>query len=222
MRKVTKLMTNPSIPCPPLAATAAELGSRHPAKYRDCIPLPLRQFWLGPASMPAEEGQAFVGAAEEGLSFYTCFADSDIFSQASADDQRLWTLGDVAEVFVKPGKERSDYWEVHLSPNGYKMDIHIPDRARFIGGEVTWDQVIAARSGVQTRTAEGPGQWTAELCIPWSAFGLEGRAAPGSVWQFAVCRYNYNGGLDNPEHSSTAHLSQVNFHRYEDFTDLVF
>ena len=44
----------------------------------------------------------------------------------------------------------------------------------------------------------------------------------GVTWQFAVCRYNYNQGLDDPELSSTALLTTPGFHQYEDFTDLVF
>jgi len=172
--------------------------------------------------MPTEGGVASVGAAPEGLSFYACLQDSDIFSTATADNQQMWTLGDVAEVFVKPGTERSDYWEIHLTPNGFIMDLYIPDRGRFMEGAITWDEAIAPNSGAARRVEVMEGKWAVELCIPWSSLGVEAIPSAGTVWQFAVCRYNYNGGLDRPEHSSTAPFTELGFHRYEEFTDLLF
>ena len=215
-------MPNPSIPCPPVAGPTADLGDGHPAKYRACPTLTLRQFWRGGDAFPQETAHAFVGAADEGLSFYVSLHDSDIFSTATADDQKMWTLGDVAEFFVKPGTDRSDYWEIHITPNDFIMDIHIPDRQQFTGGAVTWDEVIAPKSHTSKRVQVAQGRWTVEICIPWQAFGLQAPPPTGTSWQFAVCRYNYNRGLDDPEHSSTAHFTEPGFHRYEEFTDLVF
>jgi hypothetical protein len=63
----------------------------------------------------------------------------------------MWTLGDVAEFFVKPGVERSDYWELHVTPNDFIMDIHIPDRAKLQSGRISWDEVIAPNSGANKR-----------------------------------------------------------------------
>ncbi|NKB72473.1 MAG: hypothetical protein GKR89_35805 [Candidatus Latescibacteria bacterium] len=214
-------MSNPSIPCPAVSG-AADLGAQHPEKYRACPALSLRQFWQGPDALPQEAAQAFVGAAAEGLSFYVHLQDSDIFSTATADNQKMWTLGDVAEFFVKPGTQRSDYWEIHVTPNDFIMDILIPDRQQFMGGAVTWDDVIAPSSHTTKRVQVDQGRWSVEACIPWAAFDLQDAPSAGTTWQFAVCRYNCNNGLDNPELSSTAHFAEAGFHRYEEFTDLVF
>ena len=46
--------------------------------------------------------------------------------------------------------------------------------------------------------------------------------AAGTTWQFAVCRYNYNQSLKNPELSSSAPLTTPGFHNYEDFNNLAF
>ena len=215
-------MTTPSIRCPRVSGDVEDFGAEHPEKYRESALLPLRRYWEGPEAFPAEKGSALVGAAEDGLSFYTCFTDSDIFSKATADNQRMWTLGDVAEFFVKPGAERSDYWEVHVTPNGYLMDLHIPDRERFSGGEVTWEEVLAPSSGTVRRVERFEDRWAVEIRIPWKAFDLDSAPGPGTEWSFAVCRYNYNGGLEDPEHSSSAHLGAPSFHQWEDFTRLVF
>ena len=215
-------MSNPSTPCTTVSGAIDDFGADRPEKYRGCEALQLQCFWEGTQALPEESGRAYVGAAEEGLSFYVLFEDSDIFSTATGDNQKMWTLGDVAEFFIKPGVERSDYWEIHITPNDYLMDIHIPDRGKFNAGSISWEDVIAPDSNTHKRVEVLDGRWAVEMCVPWQAFGLEAAPETGTVWQFAVCRYNYNGGLDAPEHSSTAHLSEPGFHRYEEFTDLVF
>ena len=89
-------------------------------------------------------------------------------------------------------------------------------------GEHTWEEIITPESGTVYQIHVADGSWSAELTIPWSAFGLTGIPVSGTTWQFAVCRYNYNGGLESPELSSTAPLAQRSFHLYEDYTDLAF
>ena len=65
--------------------------------------------------------------------------------------------------------------------------------------------------------------WTVEGRIPWSAFALAGgRPKPGAKWRFALCRYDYSVTLPRTEQSSTAPLTQPDFHRYEDYGELTF
>ena len=104
------------------------------------------------------------------------------------------------------------------------MDIHIPARDKYMNNVISWDEVVAADSGstkqVQVIAAENT--WAVELCIPWAAFGYETVPVFGTVWQFAVCRYNYSGDLESLELSATAHFTELGFHRYEEYTDLIF
>jgi hypothetical protein len=65
--------------------------------------------------------------------------------------------------------------------------------------------------------------WTAEGRIPWSAFAPSGgKPKPGDRWRFALCRYDFSVAFDHPELSSTAPLTRSDFHRYEDYGELVF
>ena len=206
---------------PRLSEGPADLTTDVPSKYAACAPLPLRQNWS--ETMPEESGVARIGATAAGLSVHVRFEDSDIFSTATANQQRMWTLGDVVEVFVKPGFDRSDYWEVHVTPNNFLMDLHIPSRAGMQSGEHTWEDIITPESGTTYQTRVVDGSWSAELTIPWAAFGLTEPPASGTAWQFAVCRYNYNGGVEeDPELSSTAPLTRRSYHYYEDYMDLKF
>ncbi len=215
-------MNRSSVSCPGVSGVLSDGATHPPAWVAACRPLSLRRFWDGPKSVPVEAGSACVGAAAEGLAFFLTYQDSDIFSTATADQQKMWTLGDVAEFFIKPGTDRSDYWEIHITPNDFLMDILIPDRERFMGGAITWDEVIAPSSGTQRRVTVGEGSWSVEALVPWQAFALDGAPKAGAVWQFAVCRYNCNGGLENPELSSTAQYTVAGFHLFEEFSDLLF
>ena len=174
--------------------------------------------------MPDESSVSYVGYSSDGLCFYACLEDSNLYTQARSDNEKLWTLGDVVEFFVKPGETREDYWEIHISPNDLIMDIHIPSRDKYMNNVISWDKVVAADSGstkrVQVIAAENTG--AVELCIPWAAFGYETVPVSGTVWQFAVCRYNYSDNLENLELSATAHFTELDFHRYEEYTDLIF
>ena len=209
-----------------ISGELADLGSAHPKRYSAIQPLPLAQYWKGPSARPTESGVAYIGVSPGGLSLYAYLEDSDIFSDATADGQPMPALGDVVEFFVKPGVERSDYWEVHVTPNDFLLDIHISDRAEISkGGGITWEQVMpftAASSSATRRVGMQEGSWAVELAIPWGAFGLEGSPKAGVVWQFAICRFNYTGSLENPELSSTAPITELNFHRFEEHHDLVF
>ena len=213
-------MSPAPLPCREVVRVLSEPADT--ATYADCQPLTLRRFWESATDLPHEAGTARVGAAAEGLAFHVELQDSDIFSQATADQQKMWTLGDVAELFIKPGADRPDYWEIHVTPNDFLMDIRIPDRERFMAGEITWDEVIALTSGTRKRVVVADGSWTVEAVVPWQAFGMDQAPRAGTVWQFAVCRYNCNGGLENPELSSTAPFTKAGFHRWEEFNELEF
>ena len=214
-----------TVVAPRVAGEVSDLGAVHPGKYRASNPLPLLQHWKHPGAEPTETGRAYAGVAAEGLSLYAYLQDSDIFSAADADELPMPALGDVVEFFVKPGVERSDYWEVHVTPNDFFLDIYVLDRAEISkGGSITWEQVVpftAAASAARRRVTVAEGSWAVELVLPWRAFGLEQPPEAGTVWQFAICRFNYTGGLNNPELSSTAPITALNFHRFEEHHDLV-
>lgn len=217
-------MNGTRIECKAVSGKVGDFGGAQPDKYAACRPLPFRQAWKGPEAAPREAGVAYVGCSPAGLWFYTCLQDSDIFSRATADDQRMWTLGDVVEFFVKPGRERRDYWEIHVTPNGFLMDLYIEDREAFLQGKAPFEGALAHHSHSRFEVAAFPEQrkWCTEICIPWSAFAVDGLPPAGAAWQFAVCRYNCTGGLENPELSSVAPYTVMSFHRYEEFLDLAF
>lgn len=200
------------------------MGAVRPGIYQDTRPLPLVQAWEAPGQVPREPAVAYAGITGTHLCFYVWMQDGHCFTHARRDNERLWTLGDTVEFFIKPGVRRKDYWEIHVAPNSTLMDIHIPERTRFMAGRIPWSKVVSADSGAERRVWVSPrgGAWAVELRVPFAAFGKPVAPAPGTRWQFAVCRYNYTGSLDTLEYSATAPFTKLSYHRYEEYHDLVF
>ena len=111
--------------CPEIGSELKSDTSVQPFCFQNTTRLIMRQYWLGKGAFPHEGGHAFIGGSSTSLSFYVFMNDSHIFSHATADNQKMWTLGDVAEIFVKPGGSRDDYWEFHVTPNNFLMDMKI-------------------------------------------------------------------------------------------------
>jgi len=208
----------------PLPSDRHDHGSKSPEGYGDAVAFPFFQNWIAPGSRPHEGGLVYVGGTETDLCFYVWLEDRSIFTTATENNQPLFKLGDVAEIFIKPGTSREDYWEIHVSPNDLLMDLHFPSRGAIKSGQTTWEQVVAADSGSRKTVTTNPdeGSWTVELCVPWRIFGFDQQPGPDETWQFSVSRYNYTDDLDHVEHSSIAPLTELNFHQYENFINLTF
>tara|TARA_B100000886_G_C20390514_1_gene478048 strand:+ start:1269 stop:1454 length:186 start_codon:yes stop_codon:yes gene_type:complete len=58
----------------------------------------------------------------------------------------MWTLGDVAKFFIKPGGTRMDYWEIHITPNDFLIDIYVQNCEKFTGRKIGWEDVAAPDS----------------------------------------------------------------------------
>jgi hypothetical protein len=219
-------VVRPSVVCRQVGGDVRDFGVERPEKYRECEALHLVQWWKGPGHTPLEGGVCYVGHGPQGVWFYACLDDGSVYTRARRDNEKMWELGDTVEFFVKPGGDREDYWEVHVTPNDLITDILIPSRDKYLADVITWEDVVVADSGStkRVRVAAAENRWAVELCIPWTAFGRAMVPDAGSVWQVAVCRYNYTEGPGDGdlELSSTAHLTELNFHRYEEHTDLVF
>jgi hypothetical protein len=77
--------------------------------------------------------------------------------------------------------------------------------------------------GTLNNPADKDKGWTVEGRIPLGAFLTSGaKPQPGTKWRFALCRYDYSVAFEHVETSSTAPLTQPDFHRYEDYGELTF
>jgi uncharacterized repeat protein (TIGR03806 family) len=164
------------------------------------------------------------------LYFFADMDDADLFADISEHDGKTW-FNDVFEMFFKPAVEKSGYYEFHVSAAGTVMDLFLPRRdfSKFD----TWVkqgrfhlETKVIRRGTLNRRDDTDMGWSVEGRIPWTDFlRTGGRPRVNERWRFALCRYDYTIGREEPELSTIAPLNsktKPDFHAHEDFATLRF
>jgi hypothetical protein len=155
-----------------------------------------------------------------GIKYY----DTDILATGDKDNLHHYLLGDVCELFLRPG-QACHYWEMYVTPRGNKTAFWFWMR----GAEIYVDEkfglkVAAQLNGTLNNGADRDNYWTAEMAVPVSdltqycdPFG------PGADWRILVARYNYSHPFkeNNPfELSMTPQLSKTSYHLLEEYAVL--
>jgi Carbohydrate family 9 binding domain-like len=161
------------------------------------------------------------------LYFAAEMADADLYADVE-DHQGMTWLNDVFELFFKPSAKGLAYYEFQVNALNTRLELFLPSRGA--GGyqrfarltELHMASAVKLR-GTLNKWDDVDEGWTVEGRIPWEAFkATGGRPESGAKWRFALCRYDYSVALADPELSSTAPLTQRDFHRYEDYGELTF
>ena len=164
------------------------------------------------------------------LYFHADMQDDDLFADVTEHDGVTWE-NDVFELFFRPDSKKLPYYEFEVSVANTHFDMFTPSRGsghlrRWLKTRTFgWETVVKARGKLNTpdtstEKAEG---WSVEGRFPWSDFApTGGKPAVGGIWHFALCRYDYSKSYPDAELTCTAPLTQPNFHRIEDYTELRF
>jgi hypothetical protein len=161
--------------------------------------------------------------------FYFCaeMVDHDLFALEKEHNGRTWE-DDVFEIFLKPAADKRPYYEFQVNPLNTRLELFLPSRGaggyrRFADEARLGMQTAVKLRGTLNDWEDKDVGWTVEGRIPWTAFKpTGGPPKPGEKWRFALCRYDYSVYLERPELSSTAPLTEPDFHRYEDYGELTF
>ena len=165
---------------------------------------------------------------DEYLYFCADMEDADLYAIVKERNGMTWN-DDVFELFFKPSEDKLAYYEFQVNALGTELEMFLPSRGAGGYGRVSPRSATSAWSRPYTWTARSTTgrTWTragrsraASRGPRFKATG--GRPKPGDKWRFALCRYDYSVTLDHPELSSTAPLTQSEFHRYEDYGELTF
>ncbi|MDG2221698.1 MAG: PQQ-dependent sugar dehydrogenase [Rubripirellula sp.] len=160
------------------------------------------------------------------LYFLAEMEDEDLFADVLEHDAKTWS-NDVFELFFKPHQEHQGYYEFQVNAAGTIMDLFLPNRSS--GGydalkskdRFSIDAKVRLKGTLDNRTDRDRG-WVVEGRIPWADFmRTGGRPDVDDAWGFALCRYDYTAGKE-PELTSSAPLTKVDFHRVEDYATLKF
>jgi hypothetical protein len=184
--------------------------------------------WLGPKARPARTAtKARLLWDREYLYFFADMEDTDLYADEKEHDGVTWD-NDVFELFFKPAADKLPYYEFQVNAANTPLELFLPSRGsggyrRFAPVTRLGLESAVRLRGTLNRWEDKDRGWTVEGRIPWTAFKATGGRPPaGATWRFALCRYDYSAALDRPELSSTAPLTQPDFHRYEDYGELTF
>jgi cellulose/xylan binding protein with CBM9 domain len=161
------------------------------------------------------------------LYFAAEMEDADLYAVVKERNGMTW-YDDVFELFFKPSEEKLAYYEFQVNALNTDLELYFPSRGaggygRFAPLSKLGLESAVKLDGTLNNYEDVDKGWAVEGRIPWTAFqATGGRPKPGDKWRFALCRYDYSVTLDRPELSSTAPLTQSEFHRYEDYGELTF
>ncbi len=151
------------------------------------------------------------------LYFLAEMEDEELVIASERHDDRLW-LGDVLELFFKPRRDVRGYYELQVNPANARLDMYLPHRAPDAYQRWKTARAFAWQTSVRTNDTG----WTVEGRIPWADFAPTGGApTAGSRWGFALARYDYTPD-QSPALSTNAILDHPNFHRHEEWPELLF
>jgi cellulose/xylan binding protein with CBM9 domain len=161
------------------------------------------------------------------LYFTAKMEDVDLYADVKQYNGMTWT-NDVFELFFKPDMAKKPYYEFQVNALNTRMETFLPSRGaggfqRFATQEKLGMESAVVLRGTLNNWKDRDEGWTVEGRIPWKAFQeTGGRPKAGDRWKFALCRYDYSVAYESPDLSSTAPLTQPDFHRYEDYGTLKF
>ena len=218
-------MPRPAAPFPPRWTARPLAGS---AAFLPAVSLSdLGPDWkdLGQAWLPAREsgfnrGWARIRWNADGLLFETLFTQTRPSNRARRLNDRTWELGDVGEFFLQE-RQTGRYLELHVTPENQRLQLLWPSGGieKFRAGKAALaDFLVADPNWVESAAGIFADYWAARAFVPFACLGLAEPATTPKL-RTAVCRYDRSLG---PELlSSTANLTEPNFHRHEEWADLI-
>ncbi len=153
--------------------------------------------------------------------------DRHIFNLATSHNGKTWLTGDVFEIFVSPGEPSPYYYEFHVTPNNITLNLKISYGHPPVTDEL-FHRYSNFNSGLQSavrvlKNNSGKDKvWEIVAAIPVKCFSGVSKIKSGWRWSFSLCRYDYNGGLERFDLSSTSPYTRPNYHRLNEFNRIEF
>lgn len=183
--------------------------------------LQLDQPWNFSQDADFRPGTVQIGWSAESFIVEADLVDDEIITRATEDNQPLWTLGDVFEIFLQI-EGRSDYVELHIAPNNLRMHLHKPNAAGKVSAEspvLSIAEMLVSPPGFSSNVTYSSHGWRIKATIPASVLGLHSYTS-GTEMRASLCRYD--AGRDRePVLSKTSAHPIASFHRPHEWKRLV-
>lgn len=189
--------------------------------FRDATPCSLGQAWLPELQPDFQPGVVRTGWRGSELLVFAELTDTDIFSRATALNQKIWELGDAFEIFLRPVGQTA-YAEFHVTPNNQRLQLRILSEPALRAG--AFESFLVPGEAICTHAWTLPDArlWCAYAEIPAAAVCDKPAPLPGQEWLFSFSRYDYIRGRAEPVLSSSSPHQTADFHRQQDWGRLAF
>ena len=206
-------MTPPSLACFPLPDfDPADLESVSGA-FAEVPAIQMGQAWRPQPEAGFLPAEVRAGRSGNQLVVFGTLPDLDIFTLATAPNQKTWQLGDVFEIFLK-SEDRPRYHELHVTPANLRTQLRFPPKES--GLEFLPDGIFESRVWIES------GRWHVLATIPGALITGLSAIAPGERWRFSFCRYDAFRDGREPVISSTSPHPVPAFHRPAEWGVMVF
>lgn len=210
------------ISCPLIAPFDPDNWLSIESAFRGTPSLTMTQHWLKepqPHFLPATVQLAHNGSALVGLAY---LPDHEIVTRAEKDQEMMYLLGDVFEIFLKSAQLKS-YVELHVTPNGMRLQLSFPDRAREVLEHSPIQAFMVEEPLFDFRVMSGSGFWKVWFAVPAATLGISAAELRQSEWRASFSRYDYGQSKDDaPILSSTSQHVELDYHRLEEWTPITF
>ena len=171
-----------------------------------------------------------MGHAADRLYVYARLPDQKVVCKATGPNQRLWELGDVFEMFfqaqgrTEEGNPIQAYVELHVSPYNHRLQLRFPSEAAFRAhqGSESLEAFVLPDGSFSSQASLDPGGWS--LLAEVDSQIVRGHQLPlvGQVWNYSLCRYDYDEPNGTPILSSTSPYTELDFHRITEWQEIEF
>ena len=145
---------------------------------------------FGTGDAPKHPTAALMRAEDSGIRLAALMRATHPKNSADTDNQRTWLSGDALELFLQE-TGRPDYYEFHSTPEGIRLQLHLPDHITF--RDIPFERRICdAGLRVFNRIDSVRELWYCEMFVPYTGF-MTGIA---KTFRFGLGRYDYE---DDPE-----------------------
>ncbi len=166
-----------------------------------------------------------VGWRDDSVHVLARLQDDDVYSSSTADQEYMWQLGDVFEMFFRDA-EKEEYLELHTTPSGHRLQLRFPSE------EIFTTQVRTSLRSVKEFFVSEPlydfrlrkvaGGWEVKTKTPYRSIHSGHESPEGRELRASFGRYDYTQGSKTPVVSSTSLHTKTDFHRLHEWATLQF
>ncbi|MFV0417005.1 MAG: hypothetical protein ACK5NG_11655 [Chthoniobacterales bacterium] len=195
------------------------------AKTAKTAELPFAQTWLPEKDSGFREGTVRLAHGKDRLFVLADLTDEQLATRAKQNNENLWSLGDVFEIFVRDlGGDL--YYEFHTAPNGKNLQLSFPSQRFFESRNFELDDLKVAKPTYDYRIRKTAKGWQiyAELDAR-TLFGAGATPLTDRQWLVSFGRYDYPDTQEESKgilSSTSPHKRPLSYHHQRYWTRIVF